>query len=431
MIKKLHFRSIISVITILPLIFLNVINAEAQWTAVRFDSTNTFHKVYAVSANTAFVIGTQPVTNEYFMLRTNDGGDIWDWIQFNSVVDTFVLTSLHFTDANNGFVGGIKNNMQVLLKTIDNGDSWNEISPNPAAPDYITSVYFVNDQVGFASDSYHLYKTINGGTSWVTEIPPFTIQDMHFDDMNNGIVTGNDGSITAVVNKTTDGGQTWNTLLTGHDPNLFVSSFTKIDVVSPTVFFTSMDYAKNIYRTVDAGLTWDSIAVDSVEYVGDFDFISADLGHILGVVMSVNEYKLLITSDGGQSSTMEYTTGWNFYGGGVVMNSISFPGETGFAAASNGLIKKYTASISGIDKVISNEEIFIHPNPASEKITIYTANISSLEIYDALGKLMFSMPTENKLASDLTVDVSGWNAGIYFVKKTSESNVTSGRFLKE
>ena len=427
--KKLHFRSISKLIAILPLIFLFVCNAEAQWSAVRFDSTNTFHKVFAVSPNTAFVTGTQPVSNEYFILRTNDGGDNWDWITINTPTDTFELSSLYFVDASNGFTGGSKNNMQALLKTSDNGNTWADITPNPSSANFISSVYFVNTQTGFASDGYNLYKTINGGTSWVTETPAFTIQDIHFDDMNNGIATGNDGSITAVVMNTTDGGQTWNTLLTAHDPNLFVSSFTKIDVVSPSVFFTSMDYAKNLYRTVDAGLTWDTIPVDSVDYIGDFDFISADLGHILGVVMSVNEYKLMITSDGGQNSTMEYTTGWNFYGGGVVLNSISFPGETGFAAATNGLIKKYTSS-TGIDKVNSNEEIFIYPNPASEKITIYTENFSSLEIYDALGKLMFSMLPDN-LTPELTVDMNRWNAGIYFVKCAADNSVVTGRFVKE
>src|SRR5215203_264959 len=394
MLKKLHFRSISRAISILPMIFLLVMNAKAQWSAVRFDSTNTFHKVFAVTSNTAFVIGTQP-NYEYFMLRTNDGGDNWDWITVNTATDTFDLTSLYFADANNGFAGGRKNNLQALIKTNDNGTTWTDITPNPSSINFISSIHFVNAQTGFASDGYNLYKTTNGGTSWTTETPAFTIQDLHFDDINNGIATGNDGSISAVVMKTTDGGQSWNTLLTAHDPNLFVSSFFKIDVVSPNVFFTSMQYAKNLYRTLDAGLTWDTIAVDSIDYVGDFDFISADLGHILGVVMSMNEYKLLITSDGGQNSTMEYTTGWNFYGGGVVLNSISFPGEIGFAAGSNGLIKKYTTSNTGIDESNRNREVFIYPSPASAKITIRAANKSKLEISDALGKLIFSMSSEN------------------------------------
>ena len=429
MLQNLHFRNL-SGFAILLLTFLNINPAAAQWSAVRFDSTNTFHKVFAVTSNTAFVIGTQP-NYEYFLLRTNDSGDNWDWISVNTANDTFQLSTLYFIDTNNGFAGGRKNNLQVLLKTNDNGITWTDITPNPSSIDFMTSVYFVSAQIGFASDGYNLYKTTNGGTSWVTEIPPFTIQDLHFDDMNNGIASGNDGSTLAVLMKTTDGGQTWNTLLTAHDPNIFVSSFFKIDVVNQNVIFTSMQYSRNLYRTIDAGLTWDTIAVDSIEYVGDFDFLSADIGHILGVVMSVNEYKLLLTNDGGQNSTMKYTTGWNFYGGGVMLNSISFPGETGFAAASNGLIKKYTSSATGINEKNKSNEFSIYPNPSSANITFKTADISQLEVHDALGKLILSMSFENKTASSVTVDIQEWNAGIYFVKAVTNTGIKTGKFVKE
>ena len=85
-----------------------------------------------------------------------------------------------------------------------------------------------------------------------------------------------------------------------------------------------MEYTDNLYRTLDGGTTWNTIDVDSVEHVRDFYFSNADDGHILGAVMSVNEYKLLVTDDGAQNCTLEYTTGWNFYGGGVVLNPLAY-----------------------------------------------------------------------------------------------------------
>jgi photosystem II stability/assembly factor-like uncharacterized protein len=431
MLKNLLFRKIFRTLAIMPLIFLNAGSADAQWTAVRFDSTNTFHKVFAASPNTAFVTGTQPGTDENFLLRTNDGGDNWDWITLNTATDTFELSSLFFVDANNGFAGGRKNNFQALLKTDDNGSTWTDITPNPSSVDFIACVYFVSPQTGFASDGYSLYKTINGGTSWATETPAFVIQDLHFDNLSDGIAAGNDGSSLAVVMKTTDGGQSWNNLLSAQNPNLFVNSFGKLDVVSPTVFFTSMQFTNNLYRTLDAGLTWDTIAVDSVDFVGDFDFVTQDAGHILGVVINVNEYKLLTTSDAGQNSTLEYTTGWNFYGGGVELNSISFSGGTGFAAATKGLIKKYSSSATRIEEAKTNEAIFIYPNPASSTIRIQTAGIQQLEIHDALGRLLFSASPENITEKNLTVDMNGWNSGIYFVRGITGNRVNTGRFVKE
>src|SRR5437764_4898045 len=98
-----------------------IVKAQSPWSAVRYDQHNIFHKVSAPTANTVFVTGIEPATSQHFVLRTNDGGVNWDSISFNTATDTFVLTELYFQDASNGFVGGLKNGNQFLLKTADNG----------------------------------------------------------------------------------------------------------------------------------------------------------------------------------------------------------------------------------------------------------------------------------------------------------------------
>src|ERR1700741_3472417 len=124
---KTNFLLLLTAIFMLPVVL------KAQWNHVRFDQSNIFRKVFAVTANDAFALGTGPITGEYFMIRTGDGGATWDSIAINNS-STYEPTELFFKDINNGFMGGTKNNAtQALLRTTDNGTTWTEITPDPSS----------------------------------------------------------------------------------------------------------------------------------------------------------------------------------------------------------------------------------------------------------------------------------------------------------
>jgi photosystem II stability/assembly factor-like uncharacterized protein len=399
---------------------------NAQWSAVRYDQHNIFHNVFAPTANTVFVTGIEPITSQYFVIRTNDGGANWDSISFNTATDTFLLTELFFLDANTGFVGGLKNNNQVLLKTTDNGNSWTEITPNPFSTSFINSVYFIDAQNGFATDGLTLYKTFNGGTAWTpVVVSSFTMRDLFFTDMNNGFACGDNGM--AVVMQTSDGGQNWNTRLSDSDSNLFVSSFGKLDFVNANVAFTAMDNTNKLYRTLDGGNSWQMVAMDSVNFIRDFDFIDPDNGHVLAELGWAQEYRILLSNDGGQSSTMEYTTGWNFYGGGVVLNAFTFVDETGYTTGSHGLVKKYYPTATGISEEVFKGTANIYPNPFSTSATLQIAGWNNLKtkhvelkIHDAFGREVLrseiSAPNFELQRGDLP-------KGIYFYRINNGSEI--------
>src|SRR5687767_1713723 len=85
--------------------------SNAQWSAVRFDSSNTFMKLEAATANNVFVIGVEPTAYENFFLRSADGGTSWDSIGLSTMTDDFQMTEISFPDANNGYIGGRRNNI--------------------------------------------------------------------------------------------------------------------------------------------------------------------------------------------------------------------------------------------------------------------------------------------------------------------------------
>ena len=231
---------------------------KAQWHTVRFDSTNTFTKVFSVTPNTTFVIGREPIKSEPFILRTNNGGTIWDSIPLNTPGNFYAISELFFIDKDNGFIGGNNNDTnQVLFKTVNNGNTWIDISPNPTSSSYppIGSINFIDPQNGFVSDGTNLYTTTNGGTTWTSTLLPFEINDLFFTDINNGYACGHLSSSSSypsgIVMKTSDGGQNWNPLLSVNEPNLFVSSFGKLDFVNSNIGFTELSH--KLYRTQNGG----------------------------------------------------------------------------------------------------------------------------------------------------------------------------------
>ena len=76
-------------------------------------------------------------------------------------------------------------------------------------------------------------------------------------------------------------------------------------------------------------------------------------------------------------------------------------------------------------------------NPVGDKLTLmkpahaHDLNIK-LKILDAAGKLIFSFSTEQlKSENDLHFDVSGFDAGIYFLQIQAGQNSTVMKFLKK
>jgi hypothetical protein len=131
---------------------------------------------------------------------------------------------------------------------------------------------------------------------------------------------------------------------------------------------------------------------------------------------------------------MQYTTGWNWYGGGVVINSISFAEQTGYTGASRGLIKKFTPNVSaGIHEESLSEGIIIYPNPAKDELMLGSSGFgdkSELAIYNSFGEKVFEMHLAEGVQHS-TISVADFNSGIYFVRVKSESGQTVMKFVKE
>ncbi len=142
-------------------------------------------------------------------LKTIDGGNNWS-IQSDNL--GYWLRAVFFTDANHGYAVG---DHGIVLKTTDGGSLWNPIPlpGNLSSRDY-RSLYFMNTDTGLivgghlSNDSIQtILKTTDGGSNWniiADNVGPM-LNGIDFADASIGYAVGNGGTVL----KSTDAGDTW------------------------------------------------------------------------------------------------------------------------------------------------------------------------------------------------------------------------------
>jgi photosystem II stability/assembly factor-like uncharacterized protein len=108
--------------------------------------------------------------NPFPLYSTNDCGGSWDLIDTLTGENISGMGCLDFINANVGFVVKhwqvLNQTGEVLVKTSDGGFTWEEKD----CPDYAQSLFFINEENGYASVSgdneVGLYKTTDGSDSW-------------------------------------------------------------------------------------------------------------------------------------------------------------------------------------------------------------------------------------------------------------------------
>lgn len=206
------------------------------------------------------------------ILHTVDGGADW-WLQRKAGTvklklignrrDPYMdqpdqIDRIHFIDAMTGWAwgGGKKNDYTeqpgILLKTVDGGANWDEIS-YPFGQN-IYSIFFLDSQHAWAStegDGFH--RSTDGGLSWTRisgKQPEEVFRAVFFLDPNHGWIVGRSGRMA----KTDDGGSTW------HKMYLIKDEFKMRDV-----YFSDSDHGwavgegGAILFTADGGETWLSL----------------------------------------------------------------------------------------------------------------------------------------------------------------------------
>lgn len=238
--------------------------------------------------------------------NTDDAPNLADEYEKTS----FSSNSQDFGEEVNGFESGTKYYFRAFVQHDDGFTYYSEVvgvdlqpgwtsagSPNSDNP--MGQSYFVNPTTGYLSSSYPggyglLYKTTNGGESWITleSLDAILTDDLMFVSEDKGYRVCHSGSDN-MLQRTENGGSSWSTLSYGEDVNIVALS----NVDPNTIFIaTSNNYIK---KSTNSGGFWTNsvlLELHELDRIRDLAFLDSSTG--FAVTKLGNVYK---TTNGGAS----------------------------------------------------------------------------------------------------------------------------------
>jgi photosystem II stability/assembly factor-like uncharacterized protein len=306
------------------IICIKKIQSKTNWELLNPKATaNTGKDVGFVTNNIGYII----TSNE--LLETLNTGNTWVKKQNISSGN-----DMSFYNATGYIVG----NYGYVLKSIDSGTSWNQISTGFNSS--FNTVNIIDDNNIILSTSNSIIKTNDGGTTWESlGIPNTAVNKTSFTSSLVGHAVCNNG----IILKTIDGGQNW--YITKDDSNISPSDYFTVYFVNENIGLATREH-DYMYKTTDAGETWVEISGTS-QAIFDFHFLDENNGFATGEYGAT--YK---TNDGG--TTWEQIFFQSGFVGGTSMYGIHFQDSNiGYATGARGRIVK---TIDGGNTWVSHSE---------------------------------------------------------------------------
>ncbi len=200
---------------------------------------DNFYDVYFINENTGFALSGA-------FYKTTDGGI--GWVRNYNAPGGYEIL---FLDSLVGLIGG----SQTMYKTTDGGNTWYQPSGIPGG---ISKIFFVTNQIGWATSGRNILKTTDTGENWFVQItlPSDSYTSIYFIDSLNGWATSR------YIWQTTNGGTNW--MQRNDVPILFNNDiyFPSLD----TGFVISGFIGNNLYKTVNGGINWQADPIIDAGY---------------------------------------------------------------------------------------------------------------------------------------------------------------------
>ncbi len=85
-------------------------------------------------------------------------------------------------------------------------------------------------------------------------------------------------------------------------------------------------------------------------------------------------------------------------------------------------------TITSTQNVINNSSVIVYPNPFNNNITINTIDAQNINIYNSIGKLVFSSKINSR---NQEIDLSELNNGLYILRVYSKSGIIQTKIIKK
>lgn len=234
------------------------------------------------------------------IVRTTDGGNTWVTVPVQA--DILPLWAVDFADAQHGIVGGDVLNFDTYIATSSNGGAtWTKTSHGTNAE--TLDLIALDSQHVWASHVFgKLSRTTDGGATWLVnrlDDPYSVIHSIDMADMLNGWAAGQNEDEGRIYH-TTDGGVTWQRQFDNLNTRLFA-----VDALSAqtAIIVGGFGNTRVVERTTDGGNSWQELSMPlTSNFFMDIFFLDANTGWITG-----NNGQIGKTTDGGTTWVVQNT----------------------------------------------------------------------------------------------------------------------------
>jgi len=307
--------------------FLKTTDAGENWTSHPTGTNEQINAVQFLNQNIGFAVANLSYTAR--VMKTNDGGENWVTQILNPTYPVLYLQTIRFTDSNIGWAAGRRgigdSSYALLYKTTDGGSVWfEEITPISSYHSLLSSLHFTDSDNGWITgwwakydSAYYpilpIFKTTDGGNNWINQSIYTSsawdggiINSVYFVNESIGWVVGLlavQATISSRIYKTTDGGSNWTEQDHPTYPFLNLSSVFFIDENTGWTVSRNPPYEPfYIIRTTNGGADWIEQRQELMISLTDVFFVDENNGWAVG-----DSGKILHTTNGGVSSVEENT----------------------------------------------------------------------------------------------------------------------------
>ena len=438
--------------------------SKAQWVAQGTGFTTTsrgIEQIQIIDANNVWATAYDGATTTNIVqefTKTTDGGTTWTPGTINVGDNTLSLSNITAVDASTAWVGAYNSASGggSIWKTTDAGATWNQqnIGSFSGTASWLDGIYFFDANTGVAfgdpitgSTTFEVYRTTDGGNTWNTvSTPAITTGDFGYSGSFVGI--GSNMWFTTAKGKiyrTTNKGATWTKLnspiadfgagdTTTSSGKIFFSDANNGIIIGSTISGTGSTATvsgRKLYKTTNGGTSWSA----GVTYTQPYNY---NLCYVPGTTQLVATGSTTsgTTSTFYSGTSLDNGTTWTQIDTGVQRSTIAFfDVNTGWAGGFSGSdplavqgIYKFSGSLA--TPSFTSTGFVIYPNPSKSIVTIaspQTVNGYKLKVTDLTGKIVSS---NDFSGVENTIDISNYSNGLYFFEINSGNKTETIKIIK-
>jgi photosystem II stability/assembly factor-like uncharacterized protein len=388
---------------------------NAQWIKQNSGSTNNIRDVYFLNLNTGWACGDTKI------YKTTNGG--LNWVtQSNPAIN--YIEQIHAVDSNIVYAAG----WYTLLKSTNGGTNWIGIMTGTfgSGLPVFEGLYFLNANTGWLCGSLQIQKTTDGGLTFDSVYVSAELTDIYFKNELEGVSSGE-----YTIYRTSNGGQSWVQSIIKDE---WRQMFLRVSFVNSNTGFVVG--SSNTLKTTNFGISWDSVGrIISDQHIYSSIFTSENIGYAGGT------YGVLFkTTNGGHTWGFQDTTG---FGNGFIRSFWAYNDSILWAVGGNGKILHTTTGgqwLVGINNITTEvPKGFVlyqnYPNPFNPttniKFSITKTEQVKLIVYDVRGCEVRTLVNENLQSGmyETKFDGNSLSSGVYFYKLITNDYTETKKML--